>query len=64
MPKKEQSREQVIDMIVDLMNHNRVTFEIQVKKDPKGVKVIYEVTQEQLDAMMEKVKTKEEQDNV
>ena len=50
----EEKREQVIQNITEMLQHNPFTFEFKVKKKPAGIKVIFEVTQEQMDRMMEK----------
>ncbi len=47
-----EQREQVIKNLTEILRHNPFTFEFKVKKRPQGIKVIYEVTQEQMDAMM------------
>ena len=52
---QEEKREQVIQNIADMLRTNPFTFEFKVKKNPKGIKVIYEVTQDEMDAMMKKV---------
>ena len=51
---QDEKREKVIQNIADMLRTNPFTFEFKVKKNPKGIKVIYEVTQEQMDAMMKK----------
>lgn len=51
---QEEKREQVIQNIADMLKTNPFTFEFKVKKNPKGIKVIYEVTQDEMDAMMKK----------
>lgn len=51
---QEEKREQVIQNIADMLRTNPFTFEFKVKKNPKGIKVIYEVTQDETDAMMKK----------
>ena len=51
---QEEKREQVIQNIADMLRTNPFTFEFKVKKNPKGIKVVYEVTQDEMDAMMEK----------
>lgn len=51
---QDEKREQVIQNIADMLRTTPFTFEFKVKKNPKGIKVIYEVTQEQMDAMMKK----------
>ena len=49
---QEEQREQVVQNITDMLRHNPFTFEFKVKKKPQGIKVIYEVTQEEMDRMM------------
>ena len=56
MKTEQEQREQVIQDITELLRHNSFTFEFKVTKRPHGIKVIYEVTQEELDAMMNKNK--------
>lgn len=51
---QDEKREQVIQNIADMLRRNPFTFEFKVKKNPKGIKVICEVTQEQIDDMIEK----------
>ncbi len=51
---QDEKREQVIQNIADMLRTNPFTFEFKVKKNPKGIKVIYEVTQNEMDAMMKK----------
>ena len=51
---QDEKREQVIQNIADMLRTNPFTFEFKVKKNPKGIKVIYEVTQDEMDAMMRK----------
>ena len=51
---QDEKREQVIQNIADILRTNPFTFEFKVKKNPKGIKVIYEVTQDEMDAMMKK----------
>lgn len=54
----EEEREQAIQAIADMMRTTGFDVELQVKKKPKGIKVIIEVTQEQMDAMVEQMKGK------
>ena len=60
----EEPREEVIQKIADMLRQNSFTIEFKVMKRPKGIKVIYEVTKEQMDAMvdegLEKQKKKSE----
>ena len=51
----EEKREQVIQNITEMLQHNSFTFEFRVKKKPAGIKVIFEVTQEQMDRMTKQV---------
>lgn len=48
---EEQRREQVIQNITGMLRHSPFTFEFKVKKNPQGIKIIYEVTQEEMDAI-------------
>ena len=52
---QDERREYVIQNIADLLRTNPFTFEFKVKKNPKGIKVIYEVTQSEMDTMLRKV---------
>lgn len=45
-------REEAIQMVANMLRHNPFTFEFKVLKHPKGIKVIYEVTEEQMNAMV------------
>ena len=51
-------RNRVIADIVEQLIVNPFTFEFKVVKNPKGIKIVHEVTQEQMDAMMAKNKVK------
>ena len=57
-----EQREQVIQNITEMLQHNPFTFEFKVKKKPAGIKVIYEVTQEQMDRIMENAAKKHKED--
>lgn len=50
---EEQQKEEMIQNIADSLQHTPVSFEFKVKKNPKGIKIIYEVTEEQMNSMME-----------
>lgn len=58
----EEKREQVIQDITEMLRHNPFTFEFKVKKKPQGIKVIYEVTQEDMNRMMESAAKKRKED--
>jgi len=51
----DEKREQVIQNITEMLQHNPFTFEFKVKKKPAGIKVIIEVTQEQMDRVTKQV---------
>lgn len=48
----EEKREQVIAYVADLMRAMPFTVECKVKKNPKGMKIIYEVTPEEMETLM------------
>lgn len=49
---QEEKREMVINGIADLLRNNSFTFEYKVVKKPKGIKVVFEVTQEQMEEIV------------
>ena len=49
---QDEKRERVIQNITDILRIQPFTFEFKVKKNPKGIKVIYEVTQSEMDAII------------
>lgn len=51
----EEKREQVIQGLTDLLQITPFTMEYKVKKKPQGIKVIIEVTQEQMEALAKQV---------
>ena len=55
---KEENREQVIQVIADMMRDSGFNLEFKVKKKPAGINIIIEVTQEQMDAMVDNMKQK------
>lgn len=57
----EEQRERVIQNLADFMRNNTFTFEFKVKKNPKGIKVIYEVTQEEMNNIMKNAAEKRKQ---
>ena len=46
-------REQAILMVANLMRTNPFQLEFVVKKKPAGVRIVYEVTQEEMDMIAE-----------
>ena len=51
----------MIQDLTDLLRRNPFTVEFKVKKNPKGIKVIYEVTQEHLNEMIKRAAKKEKE---
>ena len=49
-------RSLLVNRITEMLMSQGFTFEYAVRKHPKGIRIIYEVTQEELDAMVEKCK--------
>lgn len=56
----EEKREQAIQNITEMLRTSPFTFEFKVKKKPAGIKIIYEVTQEQMDEIVSKATEKED----
>lgn len=48
---KEEQREQAVQNIADMMRTSPFSVEFRVKKKPTGIKVIIEVTDEQMDVI-------------
>lgn len=51
----EKKREQVIQGLTGLLQYTPFTVEYKVKKKPAGIKVIIEVTQEQMESLAKQV---------
>ena len=62
MTELEEKREQAIQLIADLLRDNEFTFEYRVKKKPQGIKIIYELTQEELDEIIGNAAKKRKED--
>lgn len=54
--KTEENREKLIEQISDMLRNEPFAFEFKVCKKPKGIKIIYEVTQEDMDRIMANAK--------
>ena len=54
----EEKREQTIQGIADMMRTSPFQVEFKVKKKPAGIKVIIEVTQEQMEGITKQVTDK------
>lgn len=52
----EEKREQVILSIAEQLRHNPFTVKFQIVKKPKGIKIIHEVTREEMDALIKAAK--------
>jgi hypothetical protein len=55
MTKEEIARQKVIETITSMLQTTPFTFELKVVKKPKGIKIIREVTQEEMDALTQQV---------
>lgn len=53
---QEEQREQIIQQIADMLRTTKFSVEFAVKKNPKGIRIIHEVTQEQMDIFISKAK--------
>lgn len=62
MTEEQKQREQAINGLAEIMRYTPVTIEYAVKKKPEGIKVIIEVTQEQMDSMLEAAYEKHKKD--
>ena len=51
----EEKREQVIQGLTNLLKYTSFTVGYKVKKKPQGIKVIIEVTQEQMESLAKQV---------
>lgn len=49
---KEEKIEQMIQSIADMLRTSPLRVEFKVKKRPAGIKIIFEVTQEDMDACL------------
>ena len=49
----DEQRDQIIQGLVKILESTPFTLEFKVKKKPAGVKIIYELTQEEMDAIVE-----------
>ena len=54
MTTEEEKREQAIQNIAEGLRRNPFSVALKVKKKPAGIKIIFEVTQEEMDEMLEK----------
>lgn len=54
MTREEEKRERIIQSVSRMLRKTPFTFEFEVKEEPIGIRIVYEVTQEEMDAMMAK----------
>lgn len=54
MTTEEEKREKAIQSVAEGLRRNPFSVVFKVKKKPAGIKIIFEVTQEEMDAMLEK----------
>ena len=59
----EEKKEQVIENIANMLRTTTFTFEFKVKKKPKGIRVICEVTQETMDALLRNAEEKNKKED-
>lgn len=52
---QEEQREQIIQQIAYMLRTTQFSVEFAVKKNPKGIRIIHEVTQEQMDKYISNV---------
>lgn len=53
---KEDKREQLIQSIAAQMRHTPFTFEFKIVEKPKGLRIVHEVTREEMDMLMQLAK--------
>ena len=58
----EEKREQTIQGLADMLRTSPFQVEFKVKKKPQGIKVIYEVTQEEMDTLMQQAAKKHKEE--
>jgi len=51
----EEKKEQVILNIAEVMRRESFTFQFVVKENPEGIKITYEVTEEQMNGIVEEM---------
>lgn len=52
----QEQREQIIQNIAEQLRYNPFTVKFQIVKKPKGIKIIHEVTREEMDALIKAAK--------
>lgn len=59
----QEKREEIILMLADELRVTPFTFEIKVKENPKGIRIILEVTQECMNAAIQDAAKMKNQEN-
>ena len=54
----EETREKAIQSITNMLRTTQFSLDFKVKKHPKGIHIIYEVSQEEMDSIINKMKEK------
>lgn len=54
----EEKRDAAVQSLIGLLKNNPFTMEYKVVKKPKGIKIIFEVTREEMDALMQMLREK------
>lgn len=50
---EEEKRDEAIRNLIELLQGNPFTMEFKVVKKPKGIRIIYELTQEEMDVLLQ-----------
>lgn len=58
----EEKRDAAVQSFIELLKNNPVSMEFKVVKKPKGIKIIYEVTREEMDALIQQMRREENND--
>ena len=59
---QEEKRDAAIEDLVKLLKNNPFSMEFKVVKKPKGIRVIYEMTQEEMDMLLAMQKGRKDND--
>lgn len=52
---KEEQREQVVQSLADMLRTSLFQVELKVKKKPAGIKIVIEVTEEQMESLVKRI---------
>lgn len=59
---QEEKRDAAINQVAQLLKVNPFSMELKVVKKPKGIRIIYEVTQEEMDKLLQMQRERRNQD--